>query len=163
MVRREVQCAIRAKIEANDMTPELAQIASCSIMHPDKQRIAIAEACGTAYIKCEHCGDSIAEPVNMKNYEEWSAMRANLLYCRSCRTAVTGVPDYLNDLNAMHDAERIMNRDQCNSFNGYLLNTRPPISKGQHQSGRWTWGATAAQRAEAFLRTIGKWEEEAHV
>jgi hypothetical protein len=46
MVRREVQCAIRAKIEANDMTPELAQIASCSIMHPDKQRIAIAECCG---------------------------------------------------------------------------------------------------------------------
>ena len=43
-------------------------------------------------------------------------------------------PDYCGDLNEMHEAEKV-------------------IAEMVH--------ATARQRAEAFLRTIGKWKEEA--
>jgi hypothetical protein len=55
------------------------------------------------------------------------------------------VPDYHSDLNAMHEAEKMLSEKQWDTFE---LNV---------------WGckihATAPQRAEAFLRTIGQWEE----
>ena len=61
------------------------------------------------------------------------------------------LPDYLNDLNAMHEAEGILTNEQIEVYCSFLQ---------KPQWGIW-WGihATAAQRAEAFLRTIGKWEE----
>ena len=60
-----------------------------------------------------------------------------------------GVPDYLNDLNAMHEAENSLTTSQMTTMSQYL-----------HRKIGVLWGfATAAQRAEAFLRTIGKWKE----
>ena len=61
------------------------------------------------------------------------------------------IPDYLNDLNAMHEAEKVLTSEQVTSY-VYLL---------ESMNDRWSTPAfaTAAQRAEAFLRTIGKWEE----
>lgn len=68
------------------------------------------------------------------------------------RIWVTNCPNYCADLNAMHDAEKEL--DSGELFRGYYLalyditkSTRMPVC------------ATARQRAEAFLRTIGKWEE----
>lgn len=50
-----------------------------------------------------------------------------------------------NDLNAMHEAEdTILGTDL---FYDYCLHTGPLLR------------ASARQRAEAFLRTLGKWEE----
>lgn len=59
-------------------------------------------------------------------------------------------PDYLNDLNAMHEAENVLNtRELWEIYKNHLLQwMTEPIC------------ATAAQRAEAFLRAIGKWEGE---
>ena len=55
------------------------------------------------------------------------------------------VPDYVNDLNAMHEAEGALEtHDQANEFRRLLCGN---VS------------ATARQRAEAFLRTLGKWRE----
>lgn len=62
------------------------------------------------------------------------------------------IPDYLNDLNAMHEAEKIMNNNDWWKFVEHLTN----ICGGGTALGI---SATASQRAEAFLRTIGKWEE----
>ena len=61
-------------------------------------------------------------------------------------------PDYLNDLNAMHDAEKVLTSSQM----------APYVDSIQEMNERWATPAfaTAAQRAEAFLRTIGKWEGE---
>jgi hypothetical protein len=59
------------------------------------------------------------------------------------------IPDYLNDLNAMHDAENSLTTSQMTTMSQYL-----------HRKIGVLWGfATASQRAEAFLRTIGKWKE----
>jgi hypothetical protein len=63
------------------------------------------------------------------------------------------IPDYLHDLNAMQEVERAMNNNDWWKFVEYLTN----ICGGGIALGV---SATAAQRAEAFLRTIGKWEEE---
>ena len=57
-------------------------------------------------------------------------------------------PDYLNDLNAMHEAEKVLTDKQAILYDSIL-----DLISG------WTFHRTAAQRAEAFLRTIGKWED----
>ena len=61
------------------------------------------------------------------------------------------IPDYCNDLNAMHEAEKTLTDDQRDIFyprwlGGFMSRTGPIY-------------ATARQRAQAFLRTMGKWEE----
>jgi hypothetical protein len=63
------------------------------------------------------------------------------------------VPDYCNDLNAMHEAEKIFdNALYCR----YIDELCTQAIKGKNSM----YLATAAQRAEAFLKTIGKWEEQ---
>ena len=62
------------------------------------------------------------------------------------------LPDYLNDLNALNEVEKTMNNNDWWKFVEHLTN----ICGGGTALGI---SATASQRAEAFLRTIGKWEE----
>jgi len=61
------------------------------------------------------------------------------------------VPDYLDDLNACHEMEKVLTSEQVTSY----------VYSLESMNERWSTPAfaTAAQRAEAFLRTIGKWEE----
>jgi len=58
-------------------------------------------------------------------------------------------PDYLNDLNAMHDAEKRLEAEDNHAYGCYC-------SDLYEEHGN-TVSLTAAQRAEAFLRTVGKW------
>jgi hypothetical protein len=59
------------------------------------------------------------------------------------------LPNYLNDLNAMAEAENLVlkSAQQCRDYADFL------------DDGNGGHFATSAQRAEAFLRTVGKWEE----
>jgi hypothetical protein len=57
---------------------------------------------------------------------------------------------YSNCLNAMHEAESILTEDQ-------LWIMAREIEKNWEDE--WYFRATARQRAEAFLKTIGKWED----
>ena len=74
------------------------------------------------------------------------------------------LPDYCNDLNAMHEAEQIlwgMNWSNRYAFNDNLANTLKGRTVNRNEWDAETLlDATAAQRAEAFLRTIGKWGVE---
>jgi len=97
-------------------------------MTPEAQRIAIAEALGI---------------------ETWkSALAKNCVSYRS-------IPDYLNDLNAMHEAEKMITKDQQLDYAYNLKEIACPIT-GEDWMAIHT---TAGQRSEAFLRTIGKWVE----
>jgi hypothetical protein len=65
--------------------------------------------------------------------------------------------DYLNDMNAMHEAEKIIQQSipRRNAYAKCLrLNIDMPLTDFFFAH------ATAAQRAEALLRTIGKWKDE---
>jgi hypothetical protein len=62
--------------------------------------------------------------------------------------------DWANDLNAMHEAEKVLTDAQCVFFRTYLRE-----QLGPHPASLYVWHATARQRAEAFLRVLGKWEE----
>jgi hypothetical protein len=95
-------------------------------MNPEQQRIAIAEACGW-------------EPIPEGYYHPDNPIGQTM-------------PDYLNDLNAMREAEAsLFGTNYWVACKYERLITRMASS--------WAWHATASQRAEAFLRTIGKWEE----
>ena len=96
-------------------------------MNPEQQRVAIAEACG------------------------WKPDKRGLGWL-SPHGYYASEPNYLNDLNDMHNAEKVLVRLQWVS---YLRRLQTLCD----ESVTWPIHATAAQRAEAFLRTIGKWEE----
>ena len=61
----------------------------------------------------------------------------------------TDVPNYTSDLNAMHEAEKKLSYEQLDEYHYQLqrMTVRP-------------YHASAACRAEAFLRALGLWEEE---
>ena len=69
--------------------------------------------------------------------------------------------DWCTDLNAMHDAESMLQR-KGTEFSQILLEL---VSEAAGLGLQYAYGAfahvhaTARQRAEAFLRTLGKWEE----
>jgi hypothetical protein len=100
-------------------------------MSEEQQRIAIAEACGWTKIS------------------DWKAAGINGQHPTEPWTEV--IPDYLNDLNAMHEAEKALDgMDQLT----YLAK----LHEGNHYCSWAGTCATAAQRAEAFLKTLGLWK-----
>jgi len=100
-------------------------------MTPEKQRIAIVEECG--YSRQEPDSSWFDSPNEGQIYVE-------------------DLPDYLNDLNAMHEAEKAFRFVQWVAYGIHLKTVCD-------RSITWPCHATAAQRAEAFLRTVGRWEE----
>jgi hypothetical protein len=114
--------------------------------------IAIAEACGwkkTIEMRSVVVGYDAEIPV-----EFWHSPDGR----SACRE---WYPDYCHDLNAMREAEEQLPCAFCGEFEGEL--NRLAIESWQLGTGRgglWpTWHATARQRAEAFLRTKGLWND----
>ena len=72
-------------------------------------------------------------------------------------TRKTGIPDFSGDLNEMHEAEKVLTGyEQIATYVWHLENRSGDWSTDEHMMATH---ATARQRAEAFLRTLGKWEE----
>lgn len=76
------------------------------------------------------------------------------------------IPNYCNDLNAMHEAVATLTREQYNDDEGFTY-WLARITHGLDADGveaGWNFyelqEANARQRAEAFLRTLGKWRDE---
>lgn len=104
-------------------------------MNKERQRVKIAVACGWRW---REIGDTI----------EWIAPKRY------------SPPDYPNDLNAMHEAEKVLTSPQLEQFGRYLTKLVTGIFQMHHahyDTARISH-ATASQRAEAFLKTIKKWE-----
>ena len=123
-------------------------------MTPEEQRIAIAEACGWTCCGCvEGCtphGLSPSFSVHDYSFKEVMAMEV----------PIGDLPDYLNDLNAMHEAEKLLTEDQISNYGSFLKgkdNETVSLYAPEHREIAKVAMATAAQRAEAFLRTIDKW------
>ncbi len=124
-------------------------------MDNDKQRIAIAEACGFS---------------DFEAHSEWhengdtDGFRDVLRATRNGDMG-RGVPNYLHDLNAMHEAEKtLVHGNDCGQFFTYCDRMSQVLDshKETHASlMAWRIHAPAYIRAEAFLRTIGKWEDSA--
>lgn len=111
-------------------------------MRPQDMRVAVAKACGWT-------------PHEFKGIPyEWEDPNG---------VVWTDIPRYESDLNAMHEAEKTMTPYQWRIY----VETLPTIVLGKEwftwsyrYIGRMTIHATAPQRCEAFLRTLGLWVEE---
>lgn len=99
----------------------------------DKQiNIAIAEACGWEIKEKEYLAKS-------PDVGWWKYLDA--------------IPNYCNDLNAMHEVEKGI------QHYGYFADKLAKVMN-QPRQGILLPLATARQRAEAFLKTVDKWEED---
>jgi len=119
------------------------EIKTHDTMSPESQRIAIAEACGWVMRKNE--SDWLAPDGRV--YQNWGGF--------------TSYPNYPNDLNACREFEVVLSQmpdihvggvGVCSAIDIYEDNLLGicdhPIC------------APAAQRCEAFLKTIGKWKND---
>lgn len=113
-------------------------------MTEQEQRIAIAQFCGWKKTPDEHA---------VYGYV-WESPTGDF-----CGTS-DGLPDYTNDLNAMHDAEaRVADKKtlvQCLE-SVVALGTVNWHKIDQFEKGFAIRHATPTQRAEALLRATGKW------
>ena len=69
------------------------------------------------------------------------------------------IPDYCNDLNAMNEVEKVLDPLGKDGAYEYWLRTICHIPERESPKGRYFCRANARKRAEAFLRTLGKWKE----
>lgn len=115
-------------------------------MNEIEQRIAIAEACGW-----KSDGDDYTHPTDDNGFRDDDG----------CWHGVP--PDYLHDLNAMQEAKKVLTVRQSEVYICTLADmiSLPSAFHGTAR-GAFLIGMTkAAQCAEAFLKTIGKWDEPA--
>jgi hypothetical protein len=103
-------------------------------MKPEQQRIAIAKACG------------LKKEIGVTGFVRWRDKEGLRDY----------LPNYCNDLNAMHEAEKTLS---CNDKQKYLDILADAPREDIYITCADSVFATAAQRAEAFLRTVGRWKE----
>lgn len=110
-------------------------------MTPEAQQLAIAKACGY----------------------DVAGERKRLELCRrdDANPGKSPIPDYLHDLNAMAVAEKTLEYPGRHAeqveLNLYAETLRRiSLANRNH----YTFQATAAQRAEAFLKTLNLWVEE---
>jgi hypothetical protein len=128
-------------------------------MTPEQQRIAIAEACGKRKII------RIGFHHPHEGFVRWNSPILELWDKKikisdsekvgwpdnyhSSQINWCDTPDYPNDLNAMHEAEKTcIIGDEATEEKYWLC-----LYDATHRT-RWPFDATAAQRAEAFLRTL---------
>ena len=111
---------------------------------PDEQRIKVAELCGWV----AHIDDFDKECVCVW----WS----NPLGNKAVAPGVGHLPDYLNDLNAMHEAESLfVQHDGCvwgDDWERYCKELSKICTLAEPAN--CLMRATAAQRAEAFVLTM---------
>jgi hypothetical protein len=112
-------------------------------MTQEQQRIAIAEACGWKNVDA---GSGRVWGVTTRHKGTPSEF-----------DVCVDVPNYPFDLNAMHDAEKMLTTDQFEQYRWILWDICKQVRVKDWY--RCYLSSTAAQRAEAFLRTIGKWKE----
>jgi hypothetical protein len=115
-------------------------------MNEELQRIKIAEACGW---KLKSNG--------LRPMWSWQnkSLAHRIKWVAHKEMASQGVlPDYLNDLNAMHEAERILNPILAAKYARILTS----IAWESEQPVFAPMTASAAQRAEAFLKTLNLWK-----
>jgi hypothetical protein len=68
------------------------------------------------------------------------------------------LPNYCTDLNAMHEAEKVLTDEQYMHFSDCLYDAE---YERRNQTKKWRWlSTTARQRAEAFLRTLFLWKTD---
>ena len=102
--------------------------------------IAVAKACGWIVMADGRC------------FNKTSMLDDDSCMCDS-------LPNYTGNLNAMHEAEKVLGEKRIRSYAftlAQILNTSPTVDLDDQFL---NIHATAATRAEAFLRTLNLWTD----
>lgn len=129
-------------------------------MTPEAQRIAIAEAVGWTKqeVEASQCVRKlVAEYRRLPRKDSFSGLAiAEKIEKAECSEHYRGdLPNFCSDLNAMHAAEKAAFDGSQILWQRYLDDVLPTVVAERNA----VECATAAQRAEAFLRTLGKFTE----
>lgn len=113
--------------------------------------VAMAEVCGFAAIQQNPLYPTDQSRLAGFYAAELGAAKAG----HSC--AMVGIPNYAHDLNACHEAEKVLTEAQRSFYRRELCaavgGTRTNLKTFEQIT------ATARQRCEALLRTLGKWRD----
>ena len=129
-------------------------------MKQELQNAAIAEACGKQQLYAVRkegfyyrpFGHGYTSDIKHAWHTTKQTAESELVSGEDMEIVPVPTQNYTGDLNAMHEAEKEIwiNKQQWDRYKAILQDMR--CDDAIH--------ATADQRAEAFLRTIGKWVEE---
>ena len=125
-------------------------------MTDGEKRVRIAELCGAKWYLFAS-GYTWLSLTDLSYSEQWTAA---LKPADSSRIVMGNtIPDYLNDLNAMHKAEMSLGDGDYHAFTLQLADMSHRIHGSEtvslHSRYRVAFSGTARQRAEAFLLTLG--------
>lgn len=143
----------------------------------ERGRIAIAERCGIKVCWPHEWHYPRIKYFHPDAGREPQYRTADCLECRKCKKQkgmliadAFELPNYHNSLDAMHEAEKSLDKEtnrlneaegEETEFDGYLWNLERVVLETCDEESCYGGciTATAPQRFEAFLKTIGKWEE----
>ena len=125
-------------------------------MTDEQINFAIAETCGW---KCA------GHPEQVKATEGWEFGYQFVINPDGELVTHNSIPDYCNDLNAMHEAEKVLDWQGKIKFTEILYRHCPDSYIREYDETEWDEifpliNSTARQRAQAFLKAIGKWEQK---
>ena len=119
-------------------------------MSPEKQRVAIAQACG--WKDCDI--NWLRKPALLLGSKPTFSDGKIISYLVD-----QTIPDYLNDLNACHQMEKTLTQEQMIDYSrhvGKAVTIHLPASRAAWMDFKLI-NATAAQKSKAFLRTLDLW------
>lgn len=126
-------------------------------MKEEEQQIAIAKVCGWENIGWQP-RNSFNESTDraLGNNGDWWRLSSENTVCMEC-----DLPDYLNDLNVMREAEKLLSHENAYIYDNILrtLAVKHQAMDGIFGSSGLDYFAPASQRVEAFLRTLNLWTE----
>jgi len=129
-------------------------------MTNEQINIAIAEACGAKWMNrwcASHATLTFMEEGSEASNPDWSICSKD-----KENPMDKTIPDYCNDLNAMHEAEEILKGMNKAEFAVQLTKSAgKDWPDGKVAAGSFVHvHSTARQRAKAFLKAKGKWKED---
>jgi hypothetical protein len=115
-------------------------------MNKQEQRIAIAQACGFNITHIDRDEDGEIKFIWCNKYpDDWKGENTR-----------PWIPYFTSDLNAMHEAEKVLVGGDPLRYGVMLFS----LLEAKYQRPFTAINATAAQRAEAFLKTLNLWGDE---
>lgn len=120
-------------------------------MRPQEQRIAIAEACGWKFHRTAKKGGRGIELVQIVKPD---GTNAHPWPCVADSGVFGNLPDYPSDLNAMHEAEKLLSGNEGVSYR-LILSANSGKRDAKYPTVESAMcHATASERADAFVEIL---------
>ena len=121
------------------------------IMKDEEINKTIGEACGWTDIRFEEGEDVDFDARSVCPWSGWTGVKPG-----ADKEDRSFIPRYTKTLDAMHEVEKTLG-DKFDTY-ANILEEICRRDRGNPISNGYKWHATAAQRAESFLKTLNLWK-----